>query len=226
MAWEAALPNYTKIIELGFIKELMDGTLAPDRFSFYIHQDSIYLGEYGRVLAGIGARMSDAIHRGLFLKFASDTVFVEQELHRGYQEALKMYKTSEASPTCLLYTSFLHKQLAMEPLEVAVAAILPCFVIYGKVGNFIKEHQSKGDNPYQQWINTYGGEEFTQAVKQAEQISNDLAQKTTDEMRKKMTKAYIMASRMEYMFWDSAYKLEKWPLSEPSHDKVFSSNDL
>ncbi|GAF02726.1 thiaminase II [Saccharicrinis fermentans] len=213
-AWNTVLYHYNKITELKFIEELMDGTLASEKFSFYIHQDSIYLGEYGRVLAGIGARMSNAKQRSLFLKFASDTVFVEQELHRGYQETLKAYKTSEASPACLLYTSFLHKQLAMEPIEVAVAAILPCFVIYGKIGNYIKENQCNVNNPYQQWINTYGGEEFTLAVKQAEQISNDLAQNTTDVIRQQMTEAYVMASRMEYMFWDSAYKLEKWPLNE------------
>lgn len=214
IAWETSALNYKKITELKFIKELIDGTLAQDRFSYYIQQDSIYLGEYGRVLAGIGAKFSNSRHRSLFLKFASDTVFVEQELHRGYRETLTQDKAPEASPSCLLYTSFLHKQLAVEPLEVAVAAILPCFVIYGRVGNHIKENQSKKENPYQQWIDTYGGEEFTKAVQQAEQITNDLAQNATDEIRKKMIDTYIMCTRMEFMFWNSAYELEKWPLNE------------
>ncbi|WP_111710046.1 thiaminase II [Lutibacter citreus] len=213
-AWEASSLNYKKITELKFIKGLINGSLTQDRFSYYIQQDSIYLGEYGRVLAGIGAKLSNPTYRSLFLKFAADTVFVEQELHREFQKTLKSNIESETSPVCLLYTSFLHKQLAIEPIEVAIAAILPCFVIYGKVGNYIKANQTKTENPYQQWINTYGGEEFTKAIKQAEQITNDLAKNTTEEIRKKMIETYIMSTRMEYMFWDSAYKLEKWPLNE------------
>lgn len=213
-AWEAISLSYTEITELEFIKGLIDGSLPQDRFAYYIQQDSIYLAEYGRILAGIGAKLSNPTQRSSFLKFASDTVFVEQELHRGYREALKQNKALEASPACLLYTSFLHKQLAVEPIEVAVAAILPCFVIYGKVGNYIKEHQNNTKNPYQQWINTYGDEEFTRAVEQAEQMTNDLAKNTTDEIRQNMIEAYSMATRMEYMFWNSAYELERWPLHE------------
>lgn len=211
-AWESVSPFYKQILELNFIQGLIDGALCETKFSYYVQQDSIYLGEYGRVLAGIGAKLMNATQRSLFLKFASDTVFVEQELHRGFKKTLKSKEELDASPACLLYTSFLHKQLAMEPIELAVAAVLPCFVVYKKVGDYILKNQSANNNPYQQWIDTYGGEDFANAVNQAEQLANDLAQNTTDEIREKMEEVYTTATKMEWMFWNSAYELEKWPL--------------
>ncbi len=210
--WDEATPIFNKIKNHPFIKSLMDGSLSEEQFLFYISQDSIYLGEYGKILAGIGAKLSDLKHRSLFLKFSSDTVFVEQELHKSYKTALKSNQLQKASPTCLLYTSFLHQQLAMEPVEVAIAATLPCFVIYKKAGDYILENQTTQNNPYQNWIDTYGGEEFAQAVQQAENIANNLAGSASEETCQKMTDAYLTASKLEWMFWDSAFKLEKWPV--------------
>ena len=211
-AWETSKPYYNKIKELPFINELMDGTLKQEQFMHYIAQDSIYLGEYGKVLAGIGSKLSHSGHRSSFLKFASDTVFVEQELHKGFIGSLKNSQQPIATPACLLYTSYLHKQLAMEAVEVAVAAVLPCFVMYKKIGDFILENQSVQNNPYQKWINTYGGDDFGEAVRQAECITNKLAENVTAEIRKKMIDMYITSTKMEWMFWHSAYELEKWPL--------------
>ncbi len=212
IAWDEAAPYIDKIKDLSFIKELMAGTLKQAQFIHYIEQDSIYLGEYGKVLAGIGAKLADGGHRSSFLKFASDTVFVEQELHKSFSDDLRNNQDSVATPTCLLYTSFLNKQLAMEPIEVSVAAALPCFVIYKKIGDYILQNQSNKSNPYQKWINTYGGEDFAEAVQQAESITNELAEGATPEIRQKMTEAYISTTKMEWMFWYSAYELEKWPL--------------
>lgn len=211
-AWENVTPLYNKILDLSFINELMTGTLKQEQFLHYIAQDSIYLGEYGRILAGIGAKLSKAEQRSSFLKFATDTVVVEQALHQGFKNSINKQKKTEATPACLLYTSYLHKQLATEPIEVAVAAVLPCFVVYKKVGDYILEHQSGNDNPYQDWINTYGGEDFANAVKRAEDIADELAENASAEIRERMLEAYVMATKLEWMFWHSAYELEKWPL--------------
>lgn len=203
---------YEKIKELPFIKSLMDGSLNREQFAFYINQDSIYLGEYGKILAGIGAKLTEASDRNDFLKFAADTIFVEQELHKDLKTRLSSTQNIEVSPTCLLYTSYLHKQLAQESIEVAVAAALPCFCIYKKIGEYILQNQTSENNPYQKWIDTYGGEEFTLAVNKAMSIANRLAIKAGPETYKKMIDSYITATKMEWMFWNSAYEMEQWPL--------------
>jgi len=80
-AWVQSNPYYEKIKKLDFIKEMIDGSLEKEKFLFYINQDSIYLGEYGKILAAIAYKLSTPSHRNAFLGFASDTIAVEEALH-------------------------------------------------------------------------------------------------------------------------------------------------
>ena len=211
-AWKAIEPVYTKIKELPFIKELMDGTLDNKKFIFYIQQDALYLADYGKVLTAIASKLSKPDHSVAFIHFAGESVAVEKVLHESFINELDNEKNIEASPSCLLYTSFLMKQLTNSPIEVALAAVLPCFWIYKEVGDYILANQTKGENPYQSWINTYGGEDFAESVEKAILICNEVADLCTDVQRKAMTEAFVMCSKMEWMFWDSAYKQEQWQI--------------
>jgi thiaminase/transcriptional activator TenA len=98
----------------------------------------------------------------------------------------------------------------MHSVEVGMAAVLPCFWIYKKIGDYILEIQNKDNNPYQDWISTYAGEEFGLLVDKAIAICDEAAQNSTPAQQQLMTQAFITASRLEFAFWDSAYRLEKW----------------
>jgi thiaminase/transcriptional activator TenA len=211
-AWNAAKPIYNKILEQPFIQGLIDGTLDREKFIFYIQQDALYLAEYGKVLTGIASKLSNPEHIEAFIHFAGDSIAVEKALHESFVSKITSTSKPEPSPGCLLYTSFLWRQLASAPVEVIAAAVLPCFWIYKEVGDYILEHQVKGENPYQEWINTYGGEEFEQSVKTAISICDELADKCTPQQQQAMTDVYVMCSGMEWIFWDSAWRLEKWPV--------------
>lgn len=209
-AWKAAKPVYDKIIIHPFIQGLINGTLDNEKFVFYIKQDALYLAEYGKVLTGIASKLTNSAHIESFIHFAGDSVAVEKELHASFVSKIDMNNTTEPSPGCLLYTSYLLRQLANAPVEVIAAAVLPCFWIYKEVGDYILEHQTKGENPYQDWIDTYGGEAFAQSVASAIAICDELAGKCTNEQCEAMTDAYVMCSKLEWIFWDSAWRLEKW----------------
>ncbi len=208
--WQASEAIYHKILELPFLHELMDGTLPEEKFYFYLKQDAIYLSEYGKILAGIATRLSDSNNRAAFLGFSNDTIAVESALHAFYLKDAPKVKDVGASPSCMLYTGFLSQQLLCQPVEVAIAAVLPCFWIYQKVGDYILKHQTKGENRYQNWIDTYGGEEFATAVNKALEISVEVAEKSA--LQDQMTEAFQYACKLEWMFWDSAYRKEKWPV--------------
>ncbi|MDR2884415.1 MAG: thiaminase II [Deferribacteraceae bacterium] len=208
LSWQQIKPIYSKIIEHPFVTELMNGTLAEEKFVFYIQQDALYLAEYGRILAAIAAKLSDSAHSEAFLSFAKDSIAVERELHATY---LKDNTTNiEPSPSCMLYTSYLWTQIQTAPIEVSVAAVLPCFWIYKEVGEYILANQTESDNRYQAWIDTYGGTEFAEAVKMAINIYDELAKNATEAQRQQMIQAFTICSKMEWIFWDSAYRLEQW----------------
>lgn len=209
-AWIKNQEIYTQILKLPFIQELINGSLSKEKFNFYIKQDSLYLAEFGKVLSGIASKLSNSADSETFLEFAKDTMTVERSLHGSFLNTND--QNSQASPSCLLYTSYLHKQLNQAPIEVCVAAILPCFWIYKNVGDYILANQTKRNNPYQDWINTYGGESFTIAVEKAIEICDRLAEKSSSTIQNKMTEAFVMASKMEWLFWDSAWNQECWKI--------------
>jgi thiaminase/transcriptional activator TenA len=195
-----------------FIKELSSGSLISERFHFYMHQDSYYLNAYGKVLANISTRLKnpeDALH---FMGFATGTIEVEKALHRDFINQFKDLKPPEKSPTCSLYTGFLSEVNQFHGIEVSLAAVLPCFWIYKEVGDYLLKIADTTDNPYKKWIDTYGGEDFAASVSQAIAITESYANNTTEEIRAEMTKAFMKTSQLEWMFWDSAYKLEQWPI--------------
>ena len=66
-AWDVARPTYLKIIEHPFVEELARGTLAADKFLFYLRQDSLYLAHYSRVLTHIASRLTAVSYTHLTL---------------------------------------------------------------------------------------------------------------------------------------------------------------
>jgi len=207
--WQTIEPIYQQILDHPFNQELAAGSLSRQRFQFYLQQDALYLADFARALALIGARSEGAEQVVSFLNFALGAIVAERSLHESYFRLYDIQPETAYAPACFAYTRFLLASAALDPYEVAMAAVLPCFWIYREVGSAIYRI-AKPNNPYQQWIDTYAGEEFAQVVQQALDITDSLAAQTTAAMREKMTAAFVTGSRLEWLFWDSAYRLETW----------------
>ncbi len=203
---------YKNILELDFVKELMQGSLNKETFEFYIKQDKLYLQEFGRILTILSSKLQDIGESSKFLVYAKDIMDVERELHEEFLDLFKADKNLEASPSCLLYTGYLHTIVNTSSLNVVLASILPCFWIYQEVGAYILKHQNKENNVYQSWIDTYGSSEYEAVVKDVIAICNKHAKSASKDEKTQMLKAFYKASQMEWLFWDSAYKKEKWPI--------------
>jgi thiaminase/transcriptional activator TenA len=205
------MPVYNQILSMPYIRALMEGTLEAEKFRFYIAQDARYLGQYARVLAIIGARMDRKDHVLQFIKFAEGAIVVESALHAGYFEKLGIGEQPPMAPACHHYTHYLLSTAATAPVEVALGAVLPCFWIYLAVGKHVLQHQHKNNNPYQAWIDTYAGDEFGILVRKAIAICDEVATQCTTQQQAAMTEAFLTGCRLEFMFWDSAWRLEQWP---------------
>ena len=156
-AWEAALPVYRKILGHPFVRELADGTLPAEQFRHYIRQDALYLDGYARRLAHVASRLTRREHTEAFLHFALDGIAVERALHAQFL-AGDAPTRDEMSPACLLYTALLDAQ-ATAPVEVEAAALLPCFVVYQRVGEaiFARANGSVGQGSAAPAAGTNGG---------------------------------------------------------------------
>lgn len=213
--WEEIAPIYRAILDLRFNKDLASGRLSRETFLFYMIQDAHYLSAFARALAVVAAKAPTPDGQVGFAKAAHDAIVVERGLHEGFFKEFgvsrELFETTPPSPTCRAYADFLLATAYGEPFGVGVAAVLPCFQIYYEVGKELYRVAAPS-NPYQKWIDTYADEAFGQVV--AEVLAHtDLAHAAASESdRRRMRAAYLTAGRYEWMFWDSAFRREQWPV--------------
>lgn len=213
--WDEVASLRRAILAHPFLSELAAGTLPPSSFQHYILQDSLYLAEYARVLAIAAARAPDAAGRLEFSDGAKVAVQVEEGLHQAFFAqfgvSADMAATVERSPACLGYTGYLASLAATRTYEELIAGLLPCFWVYWDVGCAIRP-QAVSPNPYAPWIDTYAAPEFGEATDRVRTLVDAAAEATSPAVRDAMAQAFRVATRYEWMFWDSAYRREAWPI--------------
>jgi thiaminase/transcriptional activator TenA len=214
-AWDRNAPIYDVIRRMLFNAELAAGTLSEARFKHYITQDAHYLIGFGRALTLAAAKAPNPDRIVQFAKSAEGAIVVERALHGSffarYGITAEIFNGTPLSPACHHYVSFLIATAHAEPYEVLLGALLPCFWIYAEVGRDIHVRAAP-NNPYQAWIDTYAGEEFAAAVAAMIAATDEAAEGAAPALRARMHRAYTHATRLEWMFWDGAYRDAAWPL--------------
>jgi len=213
--------NRTRIKDLPFLAELIAGTLPADTFAFYLKQDSLYLREYSKVQASLASRAPTPAITQNMVRAADMALTVEGALHEVFlsklsSETIEERRLAEPSPTCAAYTNWMQAKVGFAAYEVAFAAAMPCYTVYAEVGRHILSTTKSTElatHPYKAWIETYGGEDFEAATLRATTALDELAEKASPSVRAEMLLAFRQGVRFEWMFWDSAYRREKWPMA-------------
>lgn len=213
-AWARNAVAYEAIRTMPFNAELAAGSLGPERFRRYIVQDAHYLIGFGRALALAAAKAPEPDAIVQFARAAETAIVVERALHGGffrdYGIAPEAFAATPLSPACDHYVSWLLATAWAEPYEVALGALLPCFWIYAEVGRDIHARAAP-DNPYRAWIDTYAGEAFAAEVAGMIAATDAAARDASAPLRTRMQQAFAHATRLEYLFWDGAYRDVAWP---------------
>ena len=86
-------------------------------------------------------------------------------------------------------------------------------------GNYILKKVTKNieEHPYKEWIETYSGSDFNNSVRRmratVDRIGDFVQIFEDNHLMSAVRTAFNRAVQLEWMFWDSAYRLEQWPLS-------------
>ena len=189
--WDASAPYLTAIMELPFIRTLGDGTLDHADFMFYLEQDAYYLTKYARSLRALG---------GAWASDADAAIADEQEMQRTWLAGLG--RETLPSPVTRAYTDFLLASTLGEPAAIGQAAVLPCYWLYYEVGARLAERNHDA-HPYRDWLATYAGDGFYEAVRGAiERCEATLAD--NPDLLEAAVRACAVASRYELDFFDQA----------------------
>lgn len=213
--WAEAEDVYGAILGHPFLAGLTDGTLDEAAFAYYVAQDAHYLRDYARALAVVGAKAPTHAVAGMFAKHAAETVEVELMLHETLLADLGLDADTVAatpvSPTTTAYTSYLLATCYGGSFGEGLAAVLPCYWIYQRVGAELVGRGSP-DPRYQRWIDTYAGDAFAATVAAVLEVADATGPRLGAAEAARARAHYATTSRYEWMFWDAAWRRERWPL--------------
>lgn len=208
--WRRAEPVLEAVHAHPFLRSLLDGTLPRERFDTYMAHDAVYLGRYGRALARLASMTNDPDELILWDDAARTAIVTERVLHADHVDVAAAV---EPSPTCLAYTDFIDAAALSGSYGVAVAAVLPCFLVYEAVGlRLLDEAGDLTGHPYGDWIATYGDEAFSESCSRARAVMDAAAARAGAAERDAMSATFLRACRYEWMFWDAAWRAESWPV--------------
>ncbi|RVW06712.1 TenA family transcriptional regulator [Rhodococcus spongiicola] len=221
LLWERTADLRALIDDMEFLRRLGDGTLPLDVFRHYIEQDSLYLAEYTKALALLATKSPDPQTAAFWATSAATAAVVETQLHGELLAGGSLPESTQApehSPACLGYVSYLTATASTEPYPVGAAAVLPCFWIYAVVGRRLAAtaHEvlaADPSHPYAQWVTTYDDPAFQESVESARRLVDAAADAATAEQREAMIRAFVIATRYEFMFWDTSLNQQSWPAS-------------
>ena len=219
-AWSARLwadiePIYAAILAHPFITGLTDGSLDPDVFAGYVAQDVHYLRDYARALALVSAKAPGLAATAMFARHAAEVHDVELALHAELLPQLGLDGTEldaiPVAPTTRAYTSYLLATASTGSFAEGLAAVLPCYWIYARVGAELLGRGSP-DPRYALWIGSYGGEDFAATVAEVLELADGVGAGLSVREEATAREHFVTTSRYEWMFWDGAYRRETWPV--------------
>ena len=211
--WDAARPVYDKTLEHPFLTGLVDGTLPRSRFEFYLLQDSHYLRAFGQALSVLASKAPREEWAIVLNEHAADALKTERQLHKSILASYGLTRAAIANavvaPSNHAYTSHLLAAVHQRPFAEGLAAVLPCYWVYWEVGKALKKKGSKNPD-YQRWIDQYAADEYGKVVRQVLDMMDADAASLDPRSRQAAKHLFVLSTRYEYMFWDMAWREEKW----------------
>lgn len=213
--WDGSADVYDKILIHPFLDGLADGTLPSQTFHHYLVQDGLYLSEYARALRMLVAKAPEPAVAAMFSQHAEGALTAETALHEDLLVGLGVEgpdqpQDEQASPSNCAYTSFLLATAGTGVFADGLAAVLPCYWIYWRVG--VRLAASSPDPVYARWIETYGGAGFGDVTEAVLAVVDSLGDVVGRQERTRMREHYRTGARYEWMFWEAAYRRERWPV--------------
>ncbi len=212
-----AKPIWDAQLQHPFVKALGKGTLPTRKFQYYILQDARYLEELARVFALGAHRAHDPDTALYFAKLVEETIVVERGLHETYGKQWKLTAkdmcNTPLSPTNYAYCRHMRSVAQTGTLAELTVVALPCAWVYCVVGqHLLRKGEPSPKHPYRDWLLLYGSPEFAEVTRWMRALVDREAQSAGKAEKDRLIEAFLISSRYEWMFWDMAWREERWPV--------------
>lgn len=206
---------WKKVINNPMVSEIYNGTLDRKIFKFYLLQDYYYLDQSLRnmgILVSRAENIDDRIELINILYMEANHEFTAYEkLLKSLNIDLNEAKKVKLTRANVSYTNFLLSISSLNTFAEGIAALLPCYWTYRKIGEM---HQSKlvnnNDKYYQDWASICDTPDFIELVDKMIKLLNRNILNAGKEKEKKIINAFSMSLKFEYEFWEDVYKMREW----------------
>jgi thiaminase/transcriptional activator TenA len=145
----------------------------------------------------------------MFRAYAKEGMEAEGAMHQLLIDRFGIDTAVDPSPVTSGYMAHTRRHINSGSLAHAMAAMLPCMWIYNQVGLYIYRHRNPNPNPYAEWVATYASADFTDGTNAILEMCDQIAANSSEEVRREMMEAYMVAAEYEWAFWDWAYQSVK-----------------
>ncbi len=207
---------WKRLLEHPFVVELYEGRLPLEKFRFYAVQDYNYLVGLVRSLSIAASKLAPFEASRLALEHAHFLATTEM---RNYESLLKELGLSmddvlkaEPAPTNRAYVDFMLATCSTGTIVECLVALLPCYWSYRDIALHNRGRlESNTVDLYRRWASVYLSDDYGKAVDEYRALIDRLYEAYGGDYK---TLSYIFktATRYEYMFWEMAYRMERWPI--------------
>jgi thiaminase/transcriptional activator TenA len=199
-----------------FLRELADGTLAPERFRFYVEQDLFFLPELARA---VGLGVATAGDDDELRHFGEELAAVAEGEVGNNRELLEQVVALgapdrggalAAAPATVAYAGYLVATAYRGGALETMAALLPCTWSYADIAVGLRDRIAE-HALYARWVRYFASDDYVELIARRRRTLDERAAGIGPSRRRRLSEIFTMSTRLELAFWEMAYACEQWP---------------
>ena len=209
---DAAAPIWEACLKHPFVTGIGDGTLAVEKFRYFMLQDYLYLFDYARVFAMGVVKARDPRLMRTFAANVDAILGGEMEIHRTYMARLgiteeQVFAVKPALDN-LSYTNYMLSVASTGGPAEIVASILACSWSYAEIGQALARIPGAAEHPfYGEWIRGYASDSYAATNQSLIELMDALAAGASGEQLARLLDIFVNCSRYELGFWDMSWEM-------------------
>ena len=213
MMRETADKQFRDFLKRPFITELGLGKLPLAKFRYYIIQDNLFLEDATQARRLMAAKAPRRLRANLDRLLKSMNRFElfsrRQAVSKRLGITASTMRQAHRSPTTITYTSFLIRTAAIATVGESLAAMMACPWTYSELGEKYANSIAMKHPIFGPWLTIYQTPAMNSWLEELKNIIDKIP--AEQRIKRRMIHNFVTACKLECMFWDMAYRIEKWP---------------
>lgn len=214
---------FKSIFNHPFVQGIGTGQLEPEQLIHYVKQDFEYLNTFNQIYGIAISKSSTREDMSVFNKQIDFILHSEIHPHNNFCKVAEVtyeeLQYEPLAPTAHHYTRHMLDVASKGSFGEILAVLLPCPWTYLEIGHYLLDTKDIDENhPFFEWISFYAKNEVNTITQTFRKRLDAYAETASEDERKRMKDAFIKSCQLEWMFWEMAYTIEKWPVGNISRD--------